>query len=332
MVGRVEVPVRGPGVPGRTRTLVYQTWGDEHAHPVFLLHGTPGSRLGPRPRTFDLHKLGVRLIAYDRPGYGDSDRDPGRTVADAAADVDAIARRLGLERYSVVGRSGGGPHALATAAINPGGRVASAAALVSTAPPDADGAELDWFEDMSPSNVATYRLLDRCAPDVTELGSLLARNAEAIRSDPASLLRSLDEELPAVDRVVVTDAGVRRMLLVNYLSAVGHARSPGAGPARMDPRAPLGWVDDLVAFRTPWEFKLAEIDPALPVLLWHGEHDVFAPLSHFRYLERHIPSARAVLQPSVAHFAALPAMPQVLAWVRDRAREVRSGTAPVPGR
>ncbi|WEH14555.1 alpha/beta hydrolase [Streptomyces sp. VNUA24] len=303
--------------PSGERTIAYETWGDPKAHPVFLLHGTPGSRLGPRLRTFDLHKLGVRLIAYDRPGYGDSDRHRRRTVVDAAVDVSVIAEDLDLKKYSVVGRSGGAPHALACAARNIGSQVASVAALVSLAPPDADGDGLDWHKEMSESNVSTYELLDRHAPDVTELGALLARNAETIRRDPTLFLASLREEMPNVDRVIVEDAGIRQHLLRNYLSAVGGAEQ-GAEES-VDPRAPMGWVDDLVAFRTHWGFELKEIDGSVPVMLWHGERDVFAPVAHFHWLAKRIPSAKAVLQPSAAHFAALPALPQVLAWARDKA-------------
>jgi pimeloyl-ACP methyl ester carboxylesterase len=303
--------------PSGGRTIAYETWGDPDAHPVFLLHGTPGSRLGPRLRTFDLHKLGVRLIAYDRPGYGGSDRHGKRTVVDAAEDVSAIAEDLDLKKYSVVGRSGGAPHALACAARNIGSQVASVAALVSLAPPDADGDGLDWHKEMSESNVSTYDLLDRHAPDVTELGALLARNAETIRRDPTVFLASLREEMPSVDRVIVEDAGIRQHLLNNYLSAVGQVEQ--GGEESVDPRAPMGWVDDLVAFRTHWGFELEEIDGSVPVMLWHGERDVFAPVAHFHWLTKRIPSAKAVLQPSAAHFAALPALPQVLAWARDTA-------------
>jgi len=305
--------------PDGGRKITFETWGDPDAHPVFLLHGTPGSRLGPRPRTFDLHKLGVRLIAYDRPGYGGSERHPGRKVVDAAEDVDVIATELGLKRYSVVGRSGGAPHALACAARNIGSQVAGVAALVSVAPPSPDSAELDWFDGMAESNVTTYRLLDRFLPDVTQLGALLARNADAIRRDPSSLLRSLHEEMPEVDRVVVEDAGIRQHLLVNYLSAVGQAQQGEA--ETVDPHAPMGWVDDLVAFRSGWGFDVRQIDISMPVLLWHGEHDVFSPVAHFQWLARHIPSATVALQPSAAHFAALPALPEVLAWVRDKAAD-----------
>ena len=95
------------------RRLAIEQCGEPEGKPVFLMHGTPGSRLGPRPRAIVLHQLGVRLIAFDRPGYGGSDRKFGRTVADVATDVAAIADALELDRFAVLGRSGGGPHALA---------------------------------------------------------------------------------------------------------------------------------------------------------------------------------------------------------------------------
>ncbi|MFF3322364.1 alpha/beta fold hydrolase [Streptomyces sp. NPDC002889] len=299
--------------PDRNGKLAYEEWGDPKGYPVFLLHGTPGSRLGPKPRTFDLHKLGIRLIAYDRPGYGDSDRHPGRRVSHGAKDVLAIADALELKQYSVVGRSGGGPHALACAAINPD-RVASAAAVVSVAPPDAEG--LEWMAGMAESNVMTYSLMARHSPDLAQVGALLARNADAIRRNPSSLLNSLNEEMPDVDRLVVEDAGIRDLLQINYLSAVGrYTGSPSEGD---HPPQPTGWVDDLVSFREPWGFRPEDTE-GVPVLLWHGEQDVFAPVSHFQWLAEHIPGASAVLQPSAAHFAALPALPRILAWVRDKA-------------
>src|SRR4051794_39170038 len=95
------------------RVLAVEVSGALDGVPVFLLHGTPGSRSGPRPRTSVLYRQGVRLISYDRPGYGGSTRMQNRRVVDAAADVDAIADRMGVDRFAVVGRSGGGPHALA---------------------------------------------------------------------------------------------------------------------------------------------------------------------------------------------------------------------------
>ncbi len=118
-----------------------ESLGDPDGKPVFLLHGTPGGRNGPRPRGIVLYRLGIRLISHDRPGYPGSDRLPDRRVADAAGDVEAIADHLGIDRFSVVGRSGGAPHALACAALLKE-RVICAAALGSLAPYNAQG--LDW--------------------------------------------------------------------------------------------------------------------------------------------------------------------------------------------
>lgn len=115
------------------RHLLVERLGDPRGRPVFLLHGTPGSRLGPAPRGMVLYQRKTQLITYDRPGYGGSDRLPGRRVADVVEDVRAIADHIGLEKFAVVGRSGGASHALACAALMPE-RVTRTAALVGLAP------------------------------------------------------------------------------------------------------------------------------------------------------------------------------------------------------
>jgi pimeloyl-ACP methyl ester carboxylesterase len=277
------------------RHIDYESWGDPQGYPVFLLHGTPGSRLGPRPRTVVLYQLGIHLIAYDRPGYGKSDPRPERAVAHAADDVIAIADAMGLKRFSVVGRSGGGPHALACAARCPE-RVRSAAVLVSLAPRDAEG--LDWFSGMTQSNVREYT---KAAESPESFAWSVAEHAAVIRSNPLSLLAELDEELPDTDRLVVADVGIRNMLRQNYTGALEHSHE--------------GWVEDALSFCRPWGFDPASI--TVPTLLWHGENDEFSPVGHFHWLADHIPGATVVLQPSAAHFAAVPLLPRVLAWLRD---------------
>ena len=126
------------------RTLSVAEAGDPEGHGVFALHGTPGSRLFWHEAVEDAEKRGIRMVAYDRPGYGGSDPAPGRTVADAADDIGAIADALHIDRYAVYGGSGGGPHALANA-VRPD-RVVAVAALASVAPWRADG--LDWLDGM----------------------------------------------------------------------------------------------------------------------------------------------------------------------------------------
>ena len=137
-LGTGGAPVRSTVQAADGRTLMYESWGAPDGEPVFLFHGTPGSRVGPHPRPSVLYRLGIRLICHDRPGYGGSDPLPGRSVAHAAEDVAAIADHLGLDRFAVVGRSGGAPHALACAALLPK-QVTRVAVLVPLAPRHADG-------------------------------------------------------------------------------------------------------------------------------------------------------------------------------------------------
>src|SRR5690348_5574117 len=122
--------------------------------PVVLVHqGTPMSGRLYEPHMRDAEKRGIRLLAYDRPGYGGSSPAPDRSVADAAADSAALADALGIERFAVWGISGGGPHALACAAQLPD-RVVATASLASVAPIDAEG--LDWLAGMGEMNLEEF--------------------------------------------------------------------------------------------------------------------------------------------------------------------------------
>jgi pimeloyl-ACP methyl ester carboxylesterase len=275
------------------RRLAASVYGDPEGRPVFLLHGTPGSRIGPTPRSAILHRLGVRLICFDRPGYGESDRLPGRRVADAAADVSAIADAFGLGKFAVVGRSGGGPHALACAALLPE-RVTRAGVLVSLAPWAAEG--LDWFAGMADSNVREYTTA-ATAPEA--LTAHLVQAAARIKADPASHVNTLSPEMPEADRRIVADVGIRALLAQNFAEALRDSAA--------------GWIDDALAFCSPWGFDLADIK--VPVLLWHGQHDVFSPAAHARWLADQIPGAIMSIRQNTAHFGALEVVPDVLSWL-----------------
>lgn len=275
------------------RLLRVEVTGDPRGRPVFLLHGMPGSRVGPRPRAMFLYQRGTRLISYDRPGYGGSDRHQGRRVIDVVSDVADVADALGLERFAVAGRSGGAPHALACAALMPD-RVSRAAALVGLAPRDAQG--LDWFKGMAPSNVDEFRT---AFTDPDRFVARLIPRSDAIRSDPVRLLDELRQELSEDDRQIVSDRTIRSMLLRNYREALR--------------TSPYGWVDDALALTGDWGFDPADIQ--VPVLLWHGAEDAFSPASHSSWLAERIPHATAVLEPGAGHFAALRALPHVLAWL-----------------
>src|SRR5438552_3418192 len=116
------------------RTLAVAEWGDPNGRPVITFHGTPGSRIGYWTLEPEIWaRFGLRRFSFDRPGYGESTRLPGRTVADVVPDVVTIADAFGLRRFAISGGSGGGPHVLACAALIPG-RVVRCLASVSVAP------------------------------------------------------------------------------------------------------------------------------------------------------------------------------------------------------
>lgn len=275
------------------RRLRVDVSGDPRGRPVFLLHGMPGSRVGPRPRPMFLYQRGARLISFDRPGYGGSDRRAGRRVVDVVEDVAAVADALELDRFAVAGRSGGAPHALACAALLPD-RVTRAAALVGLAPRDAEG--LDWFAGMAPFNVRDFRT---AVSDPERYAAGIIPRSAAIRRDPARLLEELRSDLTDEDRLIVSDNSIRSMLLRNYHEALR--------------TSPYGWIDDAIALTSPWGFDPAHI--GVPVLLWQGAKDVFTPASHFSWLAARIPRAKPVLDPMAAHFASLRALPEVLDWL-----------------
>ena len=279
------------------RVLTFDVSGDPDGCPVFLLHGTPGSRRGPKPRGIVLYRLGVRLICYDRPGYGGSGRHEHRSVRDAADDVQLIAGELGLDRFAVVGRSGGGPHALAVAA-ELSDRVSSTAVLVSLAPADAAG--LDWYHGMNGSNIREYGDADKDAKALLE--SLTAATDEAQR-DPRRFIALIQADLSAPDKRVVGDVTLRRLLLATYREALS--------------QGPDGWIDDVLALRKPWGIDFARITSN--VLLWHGADDRFSPADHTLWLGEQMPRAHVTIEPGIGHFGAVEVLPEVLSWVTQPA-------------
>ena len=162
------------------------------------------------------------------------------------------------------------------------------------APHGADG--LDWFDGMAQSNVIEFTA---AANGYEDIAAHTKAVAEEVRANPASLLATLQAELPDPDRRVVADQGIRSMLIESYAEALR--------------TSDYGWIDDVLAFCSPWGFDPATV--RVPVLLWHGASDVFSPASHARWLADQIPSAAVVVQAGAAHFGALDVLPDILRWL-----------------
>jgi pimeloyl-ACP methyl ester carboxylesterase len=266
------------------RRLTYEQIGDPSGAPVFVLHGTPGSRLnGLHPHRERVAEACLRVISYDRPGYGGSSRRAGRRVVDCINDIAAIADHLGMDRFAVSGGSGGGPHALAAAA-KLAGRVTNAACDVGAAPYDAP--DLDWFAGMDPVNV---RELEWALAGEETLTRELQREAQdaldRLDDDPEALFEGI--ELSASDRSVLERPDVREVLR--------------ASTREMFAQGVSGWVDDDLAFIRPWGFEVGEI--AVPVEIRYGEGDVLVPADHGRWLAAHVPGASVTVDRNGGHLS-----------------------------
>jgi len=277
------------------RRLGFRQWGAADGFPVFLLHGTPGCRLSVGPDDAELLQLDTRLITYDRPGYGLSDPQPGRSVADAAEDVRAIADSLGLGSFAVLGRSGGGPHALACAALLPD-RVTRVASLVGPAPFDAPG--LDWLKGMVEHNRRHY-VAARLG--LRELAHVMYPQVIAMRHDPEHLLRELGAQASADDLDTFDDPQARAALIESFTEAIGRSLD--------------GWAADNLALTHPWGFDPGWI--TAPVLLWHGTWDVFIPVAHARWLAGRIGHAVLLESERSSHMSAAAVQSGVIGWLRN---------------
>jgi pimeloyl-ACP methyl ester carboxylesterase len=280
------------------RTLTVREGGDPAGFPVLFISGTPGSSTLDEAHLRDAEERGIRLFSYDRPGYGASTRHEGRRVADCAGDIAAVCDALEIGRLAVWGISGGGPHALAAAALLED-RVVAAASLASPAPYDAEG--LDYFAGMGEQNVEEFGVIFE--GEEAHRASMERQRAELLSLEPERLVEAWQTLLGQADREVATGEFAANLL--------DHMR------AGLEPSGD-GWLDDDLAFVRPWGFDLASI--GVPVQLWHGEQDRFVPFAHGVWLAERIPTVDAHLSADDGHLTLfLRRVPQVHAWLLERA-------------
>ena len=271
------------------RKLAYATWGDPDGFPILSLHGTPGCRFNRWPNEDVYTRAGAYWITHDRAGYGRSDRHRGRCVADEVADVEAIADELGLERFGVTGGSGGGPHALACAALLPD-RVVRAVCSVGVAPLGRPGlTEDEWLAGMDPENVKEFRWA-QTGEDVLmhELGQLQRQLEERVALDPSTVLDEF--ELSESDRAQL--ARPEAMQVIREATAEQAVNGVG------------GWADDDLVVLRPWGFEVDAI--SVPVLVRYGLTDVLVPPAHGEWLAANVPGCIVEVETSAGHLGANP--------------------------
>lgn len=248
--------------------------------PIFWFHGTPNLGDPPVPLFPAAAELDMRWIGYDRPGYGGSAPDPGRDIASAAKDVTVIADALGLDRFAVMGFSGGASHALGCAALLPK-RVVGVIAVSALAPPESEN--LDWFGGMINSGVASLRA---------------AAHGREAKMQFESSGTEYDPEFTPADLEALRGEW-------SWLSHVAEAGMKSG---------PWGLIDDDIAYVSRWGCDPAQI--AVPVLLIHGGADGIAPSAHGKWLADHIARSELWLSPDDGHVSALRSAPEAMRRLR----------------
>jgi pimeloyl-ACP methyl ester carboxylesterase len=265
------------------RRLAYAVWGDPDGETVFLFHGAPGSRLfAPDPVT--TAEAGVRLVTVDRPGYGGSDRQAGRSILDWPIDLLQVADRLEVARFAVVGHSSGGPYALACALRMPD-RISGVAVVSSVAPNDDRPPRDSDDDDLALTGLA------RKAPERAQ--AQIGQAAAWLVQDPDHFF---DLPRPEPDGLLLTDPSIRSM----YLRAVRESVKQGIDA--------YAW--ECVIERRPWDFALADI--GTDVAIWHGGQDATVPPSAAAALAGALPHHHLRLVPEAAHGLILSAWADIL--------------------
>ena len=261
------------------RTLACLELGDPSGPPVLYFHGYPGSRLEARVAATAAARLGLRLLSVDRPGFGQSTFQPGRRIGDWAADIGALADQLGLQRFSIVGVSGGGPYALACAA-RLAHRLASVALVCPLAPLDVAAGK----EGMLAQDRLMLLLAAHAAPLARGVVHMLAH---WMRQDAARYVTFMMAGMVSPDRELFADPGYRSLVQESTAEAL---RQGGQGAA---------WELTLIA--RPWDFRLQDV--RMPVALWQGLADQILPAAMARRLAAALPACNPRYFPGEGHLS-----------------------------
>ncbi|XKH59121.1 alpha/beta hydrolase [Halomonas sediminis] len=263
------------------RTLACLELGDPKGAPVIYFHGFPGSRLEAGLAADAAQRLGLRLFAPDRPGFGESTFLPSRTISNWAADVAELTDQLGLQRFAVVGVSGGGPYALACAARIP--RRLHGVAIVGALAPLAGMRSTRGM-------LARNRLALALAAYSPTLARLVIEPAARwVRRRPARFIARMAADAPVADRAVLADEGYRAIFTASTAEAL---RQGGHGPAL-----------ELALLARAWGFELQEV--SIPVRIWQGLSDNIVPPAMAQRLAAKLPRSETHWLPAEGHLSVI---------------------------
>lgn len=264
------------------RRVAVASHGDPQGKPLFLFHGIPVSRLGHEFADAPARERGVRVLCPDRPGIGLSSPKPDRTLSCYPDDVEALADALGLERFAVLGLSGGGPYALACGAKLPE-RVTAVGVMAGVGPLDRPGAREGLTE-------TDLRLLDLSSRQPLLARLMLGAMARLARFAPSVMVKQFADELGEPDSSFLQEKK-HELGAAGVLSPLVEAFRQGAG----------GPAEEYRLCGLPWEFALEEV--RVPVHLWQGKEDQMTPVHHAEDMAFRLPHAHLHVLPSTGHLS-----------------------------
>jgi pimeloyl-ACP methyl ester carboxylesterase len=264
------------------RRVAIASHGDPQGRPLFLFHGTPGSRLGLPYVDGPAKERSVRVVCPDRPGVGRSDPHPGRTIPDYADDVSALADALGFGRFAVLGYSGGAPYALACGAKLPE-RVSAVGTAAGAGPHDRPGSR----EGCSKSDLMRLDLSLR-RPFLSRL--MMFAWAKTALLAPSVALKGLAADLSETDRRFLEE-GARERGAAEVMVLFAEVFRQGGG----------GVVLEYRLYGRPWGFSFEQV--SVPVHLWHGEEDLVVLMHHAEDLASRLPDAKLHKLEDTGHFS-----------------------------
>ena len=284
-----EIPAPGRSHTGETRRVPLPggremdvfLGGDPKGLAIVMHHGTPSDATTFARWDAACDARGLRLVCASRPGYATSTRHAGRSVADAAKDTAAMLDKLALGRFITAGWSGGGPHALACAALLPD-RCIAAATLAGVGPWGVS--DLDFLAGMGPENLDEF---GEAKKGEAALREWMRANAEPLRTIAGpGLAEAFGGLIPQVDKDVLT-GGFADSMAATMRRALAHGFD--------------GWIDDDLAFSKPWGFDVDRVK--VPVTIWQGDLDLMVPFAHGRWLAKHVPGAQSRMVPGHGHIS-----------------------------
>jgi pimeloyl-ACP methyl ester carboxylesterase len=262
------------------RRLGFAEYGPPDGEPMFYFHGWPSSRLEVKLAEGIFYEAGARIVAIDRPGYGLSEFLANRKLTDWPGDVSELADHLGMDKFGIIGTSGGGPYAAVCSRFL-SHRLTRVLLICPLSPLTGEGTT----NGMTTINRVMVMLASR-TPRVAQMVSGLCLEY-ARRQDCVVFPPKLEASLGEADRQALAQPAFRNLLLESSREAF-----------RQGVRG-ASW--DACLYSRPWGFRLKEIDA--PVYVWHGESDRIVPVSNGKRYASAIPKCRAFFFPDDGHFS-----------------------------